>query len=264
MESIQPATTESQSHGKTWEILILRIYGLDDDTIKTYSNTSKYDANKNHTKHGRNLSIKATGKNAPDCGDIIRFLPSVDTDIIVINYKQEGEYKIVKNTIIIKHEAIINKIINDLHKKKMSFKGWINDIQNYIYIVKDAPKNTKIKDLPWKNVLELPYFGIRPKTDQDRVQCEVKLNKLLPLLNVNKDYTISDGAILNGVEYISKIKSPPRSRNTGITKDNMINYCKNKNIKGYSKKKKEDLIQYIINTSHNQDDEFIEKLRLYT
>lgn len=256
------SNTASQAHGKIWEIFILELYGLTDDIIKTHSNTSKYDANKEHTYNGRNLSIKVTGKYAPDCGDIIRCLNSVCTDMVVINYKQEGEYKIVKNTIIIKHEAIIYKIINDLHKKKMSFKGWINDIKHYIDIVKGAPKNTKIKDLPCKKSLELPYFGIRPKTDQNRVQCEVKLNKLLPLLNENEDYTIYDGAILNGAEYPSKIKSLPRDRG-GITIRKLREYCKSHNIKGYTKNK-QDLIQHIINTPHIQDDEFIEKIKLIT
>lgn len=252
------SNTASQAHGKTWELPILMLFGLTIEIIKTYSNTSKYDANKEHTNNGRNLSIKATGKYAPDCGDIIRFLNSVYTDIVVINYKQEGEYKIVKNTIILKHESIIKLIINDLHKKKMTFKGWMSDIQHYIQIVKGVPKKTKIKDLPCKKSLELPYFGIRPKTDQNRVQCEVKLNKLIPLLNENEDYTISDGAILNGAEYPSKIKSSTRDRG-GITIEKLKEYCRSHNIKGYTKNK-QDLIQHIINTPHIQDDEFIENL----
>ena len=141
----------------------------------------------------------------------------------------------------------------------MTLKGWMNDLQHYIQIVKDAELNTKIKDLPSKKSLEFPYFGIRPKTDQNRVQCEVKLNELLPLLKINVDYTKFEGAKINdNSEYPSKIKSAPRDRG-GITIKILKEYCISHNIKGYSKNKA-DLIQHIINTKHDQNNEFIEKI----
>lgn len=236
-------SSESQGHGKPWEIEYLCIFGFCPEKLKKYKQNEKYDGRKEDSPDNRNKSIKATGKNAPDCGDIKRFLTSDNMDIIIICYNQEGNYKLVVKTVTINFDSIM-KVIKEEFNGEDGFNKWIKGIENYIQCVKDAPKKTKIKELPCKKKLELPYFGIRPKTSQNRVQCELKLEKILPLLKENEDYKIEHGAFINGKPYTDKIYSPPRKRN-GINKKKLILFCKENGIKGYSKYKKDELIKYI-------------------
>ena len=236
-------SSESQGHGKVLEREILIKQGFPDEKIKNYSHTEKYDGKQEDSPDNRNKSVKATGKNAPDCGDATRFLTSNNMDMNIICYKQEGDYKKVEKTITIDFDSI-KKIIKSEFNEEDGFDKWMENIKTYIQCVKNAPKNTQIKDLPCKSSLEFPYFGIRPKTSQNRVQCELKLNKLLPLLKENEDYKIEHGAFINGKPYTDKIYSPPRKRN-GINKKKLILFCKENGIKGYSKYKKDELIKYI-------------------
>ena len=61
-------------------------------------------------------------------------------------------------------------------------------------------------------------------------------------MNIKK--TITEGAFINGKSYTSKILSPQRERN-GITKQKLKLFCKEKNIKGYSKYNKDELLKFI-------------------
>ena len=254
-------TTESQGHGTPFEYEVLPIIGFNLDTLKTYKSNEKYDGKKEDSPDNRNKSIKTTGKNAPDCGDIIRFLTSEELDIIIICYLQKGNYKVVEKTISIKFESILKIIKLDIQKleifnsnnenEEYIFNNWITEIKKFIKCIKDAPKKTGIKDLSYnKQNLELSYFGIRPKTSQDRVQCELKLKKILPLLKQNIDYTTEEGAFINGKPYISKILSPPRNRK-GQTKKVLMQICRDNKLKGFSKYNKEDLINFIKNNGHS-------------
>jgi hypothetical protein len=241
-------TSESQGHGKPWEIDVLCIKGFCPETLKKYKQTEKYDGKEEDSPDNRNKSVKTTGKNAPDCGDIIRFLTSDNMDIIIICYKQEGDYKVVERTVTIDFDSVM-KVIKGEFNGEDGFNTWINGIKDYIQCVKDAPKKTKIKELPCKKKLELSYFGIRPKTDQNRVQCELKLEKILPLLKENEDYKIEQGGFIDGKPYTAKIYSPPRKRG-GISRKKLISFCNENNIKGYSKYNKGELIKYIVSKGY--------------
>ena len=207
------STSESQGHGKAVEVEILcNCFGYCKDTICRYKHTEKYDGLKEDSLDGRNKSIKMTGKNAPDCGDIIRFLESEEIDLIILKYEQRGDYKYITETVSIGFEVILEKIKKGIQEKYgKGYNEWVNDIREYIKSVKDAPRNASIKELPNKRELELPYFGIRPKTSQNRVQCELKLKHLLPMLD-DTEYKIERGGEMNGKKYISKVLSPPRRR----------------------------------------------------
>jgi len=243
MNNCLKSTNESQGHGKSWEIDILCCMGFSHNILNNYKHNERYDGKKEHSPDNRNKSIKTTGKFAPDCGDILRCLNSENTDMVIICYNQEGNYKIVEKTIQINMDSVINLIKNHFGNEE-GYNKWSNEIKDYIQCVKDAPKKTKIKDLPCKKSLELPYFGIRPKTDQNRVQCELKLKFILPLLKKDDDYKIEGGAFINGKSYTSKILSSQRERN-GITIKKLILFCKEKNIKGYSKYNKDELLKFI-------------------
>jgi len=251
-------TNESQGHGKPVETEVLCKIGFCPEKLKKYKQNEKYDGKKEDSPDNRNKSIKTTGKNAPDCGDIIRFLTSDNMDIIIICYKQEGDYKIFEKTITVNFDSII-KVIKEEFNGEEGFNEWIKDIKDYIQCVKDAPKKTRIKELPCKKTLEFPYFGVRPKTDQNRVQCELKLEKILPLLKEKKDYKTEVGAFIDGKPYTAKIYSPSRDRNS-LTIDRMKKFAKSKGINGLGKRggwsnmKKSEILSYIISKGYAEDE----------
>ena len=99
MNNYLKCTNESQGHGKSWETDILCCMGFSHNILNNYKHNERYDGKKEHSPDNRNKSIKTTGKFAPDCGDILRCLYSENTDIVIICYNQEGNYKIVEKTI---------------------------------------------------------------------------------------------------------------------------------------------------------------------
>ena len=251
-------TTESQGHGKPFEIEVLCVIGFCKEKILSYPHGSRYDGKKVDSLDKRNKSVKTTGKNAPDCGDIKNFLTSEEMDIIIICYKQEGNYKIVKKTYVINFDSIKKVIKDDLADKyvdipdgDLRYEKWIKEIKKYVKIVIKAPKKTKISELNKiynKKKLELPYFGIRPKTDQNRVQCELKLigeNGILKKIEKGIDYFEEEGANIEGKTFISKIFAERRSRD-GVTIKSLINYCEKNGKYNYPKKKKAEIIEFVL------------------
>ncbi len=97
--------TEVQAHGFTWEKEILsKRYGADTETLSKISYTSKYDlpAAYNPADPTLNVSVKATGSPSKvDMGDALRIYDAVSSGerihMWVVNYKQEGESKKVRD-----------------------------------------------------------------------------------------------------------------------------------------------------------------------
>lgn len=216
---LQP-TTESQGHGKSWEIEILNKLGITEEILKTYKHTDIYDGKKEHLSYNKNISIKTTISMSLDCGDIIRFLTCTDLDIIVIHYEQKmKKIKKAKNTYLINHDKLINKLKEDIPKiYNITFEIWIDKIEEYVKRVKSIKHGTctnkwykKEKELLCKDI---PYFNIAPKVDsksQRRVQCSINLNKI----QIDETY---EGGIFKNIKYTKELISEPRKRKNNYNK----------------------------------------------
>ena len=235
------STTESQGHGKAFEIEIQKsIFGLSDETIKSYKSNAKYDISVKDNKYinnenisNNNISIKTSGSNSINCGDIHRFLNSSDLTMFIIKYEQCGDYKIAKKTIIIKHDDIMNKLKNDIEINNVNYEEWINKVTELTENVKNIPigpvsKNDKVYNKSAKNLSRNLDFSINCKVDSDkqrRVQCTIPISKYTHL----DSYEEFDGAMLYDKEYNKMILSPPRKRN-GLTIVKLKELCIKHNI----------------------------------
>lgn len=219
---ILKATSESQGHGKAWEIDIQeKVYGIENPKEK-YKSNAKYDIPaEDNLLHGKNVSIKASGnKTSINMGDILSFLNSKNMDIVCIIFKQYDIKKEAVETIVFDFDVFKEKLEVDLKKCGIEYGDWYNDIKNYNEYVKTLPKeyyeNTKniprkqkehlLKKIPLCN--NIKYFDVNPKIDssQQRVQCTINLNKL----EITKK--ISGGGILFEKDYIKTMSAPPRKR----------------------------------------------------
>ena len=210
------ASSESQGHGKPWEIDILKKLVISSDILNLYSHNSKYDAKKKHLNYNKNISIKTTKSMSVDCADIIRFLTECEElDIIVILYIQITEkIKQAIKTYLINHDLLIQKLNEDIPKiYGITYETWINNIKEYVKTVKSIPhgrcSNKSYKEEAKKLSKNIPYFNISPKVDsksQRRVQCSINLNKI----TIDETY---EGGIFRNITYTKEIISEPRKRN---------------------------------------------------
>jgi hypothetical protein len=217
-------TSESQGHGKSWEIEILTRLGIPIDILKSYKQTDIYDGKKEHIQNNRNVSIKTTKSMTLDCGDIIRFLTSCsELDIIVISYEQKmKKVKKAKNTYLINHDLLIEKLKEDIPKiYNITFEIWIDKIEEYVKQVKSI-KHGKCTNKWYKKAKEqlckdIPYFNIAPKVDsksQRRVQCSINLKKI----NIDETY---DGGKFKDITYMKEIISEPRKKQMNKNSERM-------------------------------------------
>lgn len=212
-KNILKSTSESQGHGKSIELNIQRcIFNLSDDIIKTYKQNDIHDIRDIHNKYSycmnKNISIKTTTRNMIDCGDILRFLNSENTDMICIIMKQRDEnIKEAKKTLYFNIDELLNKFWESLD---ISRDLYLLNIKDYVNHVKEIPKKTKTRDLKInKKLYETKMFKIRPKPSQNRVQCAINLNELSDL----KSYKIFDGGTFFDKSYNKEIESCRRKRN---------------------------------------------------
>ena len=200
------ATSESQGHGKAWEIDIQK----EDNKL-----------------HKKNVSIKASCGMSLCMSDIRRMLKSENMDVVCIIWKQiTPKIKEAIKTVVFDFDEFKETLIKDLEKCNYTLEEWFKHIDDYDNYVKDLPKEyyPNSKKLPQKQREHLikkaklceniKYFQVNPKIDskQQRVQCSINLNKL----NITK--TITDGGILFGKEYTKIIISSPRKRNNKVSK----------------------------------------------
>jgi len=218
------ATSESQGHGKAWEVDIQKkCFGMTDEEIRTYPSNAIYDIRKENNRiNKRNVSLKVSGGMCIDCGDILRFLTSEDMDVICVIYKQEGPIKICVKTIVFKFEDFIKILKTDVVKNcGISYEEWFKRVIEYNKYVKFLPKEyyPSSKLIPQKDrehlnkkaplCSKIRYFNIAPKIDNDqqRVQCTINLNKIKELT-----MNIYEGGKLYDKEYTKTIKSESRNR----------------------------------------------------
>ena len=219
---ILKATSESQGHGKAWEIDIQeKVYGIENPKVK-YKSNAKYDIPaEDNLLHGKNVSIKASGGMNLCMSDIRRMLKSENMYVICIIWKQiNPELKEAIKTVVFNFDEFKETLIEDLKKCNYTLEGWLKVIDDYDNYVKNLPKEyyPNSKKLPPKEKEHLikkkplcdglKYFQVNPKIDskQQRVQCSINLNKL----NITKE--IFEGGVLFDKKYTKTIASTSRKR----------------------------------------------------
>lgn len=212
------AFTQSQAHGLFWDNEIReKVFGLK----QCKNDTKKYDIDcyENKFDENENISIKVSGSNNIDCGDILRFYDgdfNKKYTIILLRYKQTSDN--VKKL----HEII--EINYSQQLRDILFGSIPRDVlENYVSIIKSIPAGTVSDEIKQqykkaKNTLQKMYnmkINISPKVDshkQRRVQCSIpKINELFELypdviITRNKD------SIVRGVQITSEVNSVPRQR----------------------------------------------------
>jgi len=212
----------NQSHGIFWENEIKnKVFQL---PINKNDNR-KYDieAHENIFNQNENISIKTSGKNKIDCGDIPRFYDDSNFNqkytIIVILYKQNDLHKEFKKIIEINYDIIMRNFLFGTISN--------NDINQYVSLVKNIPhgnisNSIKLEYLSKKKNLQIEhqmFIKISPKVDsnkQRRVQCSINnLDELLLKFPQNIIY-MSESPIVRNINITEKIYSPPRLRNPKV------------------------------------------------
>lgn len=129
--------TQSQSHGFVIENLIRELVFL---LPGVKNDTSKYDiAAKDNKFDGKeNISIKVTGTDTIDCGDIMRVFTSESMTMIVFFYSQANQYtKQINRVVEVNFNSDFHSILFGSVTKKQ--------ISSYVEMVKAIPPG-KVND----------------------------------------------------------------------------------------------------------------------
>ena len=207
---------QSQAHGLFWDNQIRVGFGLP----SCINDTTKYDISceQNRFDSNENISIKTSGNNNIDCGDILRFY-DLDTTkkltIILIRYKQTGNVKTIVEIIEIDYNEKLKNILFGSIPKYV--------LEGYVKYIKSIPSGEvsneikkKYKDCKIKMQDEYNMnINISPKVDshnQRRVQCSIP--KITELLEKYPEFVISRNTepIVRDFEIIASIESGPRVR----------------------------------------------------
>ena len=137
--------TQSQSHGLYWDSEIReKIFNLP----PCINDTTKYDISSGQNKfdNNENISIKTSGNNNIDCGDILRFY---DLDnckkltIILIKYKQIGNTKQINEILEFDYNEKLRNILFGNIPKKL--------LEGYVRYIKSIPPGI-VSDVIKKNI----------------------------------------------------------------------------------------------------------------
>ena len=176
---------EVQAHGNYYEDLKTKqITGLSKDeydALKENGYTSGMDIMKGLLSVS-DYSIKTTGSNSVNCGDILRRRQETDYNLVVGCYSQVGDNKVFYSeyTFYIRPE----------HEQKLWGRMNYNQLAEYVDYIKNIPagkeaqQETKTERTVLKNCIEdkNALMKIHPKVDskkQRRVQCSVKMSDLI-------------------------------------------------------------------------------------
>lgn len=214
--------TQSQSHGLFWDNEIReKVFNVK----QCINDTSKYDipCENNKFNNSENISIKTSGNENIDCGDILRFYDldeSKTFTIILLKYKQIEEQKQIQEIIEINYNTKLKNILfGDIPRKVLV---------GYVDYIKSIPSGKVSDDIKQKYIIckhkmqttYNMYINISPKVDsknQRRVQCSIP--KISELLNKCPEFIVSRtcDAIVRGINISSIIKSAKRKRFTHLT-----------------------------------------------
>ena len=176
---------EVQQHGNYYEDLKTRqITGLDKktyDSLKSNGYTSGMDIMKGLLS-AYDYSIKTTGGNVVDCGDILRRRQEEKYNLVVAVWEQVGMTKVFHT----EYTFYISPSDSDKLWGKMSYMK-LKEYDDYIKSIpagKEAQQETKTTRTILKTVTEdkNALFTINPKVDskkQRRVQCSLKIKQLI-------------------------------------------------------------------------------------
>lgn len=207
---------QSQAHGLFWDNEIRIGFGLP----ACINDTTKYDipCEQNRFDSNENISIKTSGNNNIDCGDILRFY-ELDTTkkltIILIRYKQTGNVKTIVEIIEIDYNEKLRNILFGSIPKQL-IEGYVRHIKSLPsgLVSNENKKQYKECKVKMQNVYGM-YINISPKVDshnQRRVQCSIP--KITELLEKYPEFIISRNSepIIRDFKITASIESGPRLR----------------------------------------------------
>ena len=177
---------EVQQHGNTFEdIIIKRFTGKSKKEYDALKGKGGYTSSMDITEgllSDKNRSIKTAKGNKVDCGDILRRMNEKEYDVVVGQWRQDGDNKIFHT------EYIFNITPEDCDKLWGSMKyELVEEYDTFIKSIphgKEAQQATKVERTSRKKILadKNALMVIHPKVDskkQRRVQCSFKIDKLI-------------------------------------------------------------------------------------
>ena len=173
---------EVQAHGNYYEDLKTRqITGLDKksyDALKENGYTSGMDIMKGLLSVS-DYSIKTTGSNSVNCGDILRRRDETDYNLVVGVYEQVGENKVfhTEYTFYIRPEHEQKLWGSMSYDQLKEYDDFIKSIPYGAELATKAERASRKKSISDKDAL----FTINPKANsqQRRVQCTLKIKQMI-------------------------------------------------------------------------------------
>ena len=173
---------EVQAHGNYYEDLKTRqITGLskaDYDALKENGYTSGMDIMKGLLSVS-DYSIKTTGSNSVNCGDLLRRRLETDYNLVVGVYEQCGENKVfhTEYTFYIRPEHEQKLWGSMSYDQLKEYDDFIKSIPYGAELATKAERASRKKSISDKDAL----FTINPKanTQQRRVQCTLKIKQMI-------------------------------------------------------------------------------------
>ena len=173
---------EVQAHGNYYEDLKTRqITGLskvDYDALKESGYTSGMDIMKGLLST-TDYSIKTTGSNSVNCGDLLRRRLETDYNLVVGVYEQCGENKVfhTEYTFYIRPEHEQKLWGSMSYDQLKEYDDFIKSIPYGAELATKAERASRKKSISDKDAL----FTINPKanTQQRRVQCTLKIKQMI-------------------------------------------------------------------------------------
>ena len=173
---------EVQAHGNYYEDLKTKqITGLDKksyDALKENGYTSGMDIMKGLLSVS-DYSIKTTGSNSVNCGDLLRRRLETDYNLVVGCYSQVGDNKVfhTEYTFYIRPEHEQKLWGSMSYDQLKEYDDFIKSIPYGAELATKAERTSRKKSISDKDAL----FTINPKanTQQRRVQCTLKIKQMI-------------------------------------------------------------------------------------